>query len=479
MSNLTSANNLTIANNLTVGGNALFNGIMEAENVTCTNLEVNTLNNLTIQNLTSLDTTSSLTYQLQNLSSSLKAYIDNKINLLFNNPDLSLNSIMEISNALQGNPNIVNQIIASLSDKVSLTTNNQEISGNYVKFSGLNNSFTNPFTTPDILLPVSADVTKSVNGSILALESRATNNESNIGNLLYRCSDVSGNTVIRSNGGLNGEVLKVNEIGSGNTISMIPNASNTAFNNMTRAGALITTNNTNGITMTMNGIGATGINIKNNNMILGSGDSNGTMMPKNYMYIDSTGIGVNKAASSTFDISGTLAVSSNINCNDVMIGSVDPLLGTTATLTQRFEEYYQNIHDNTVAVHYLQSQINGLDILKLKAYGMVSYTGPQNVKTNEGVVINQKYYTLNTSYNVNTTASYYGVTGTNPITYDRRVGYAYIRLSTTDALGFAFVQSEAYTSSVKRLDNMTFEIFLSGGGELSLPQDWSFYFIVF
>ncbi len=72
---------------------------------------------------------------------------------------------------------------------------------------------------------------------------------------------------------MNGEVLKVNEIGSSNTISMIPNASNTAFNNMTRAGALITTNNTNGITMTMNGIGATGINIKNNNMILGSGDS--------------------------------------------------------------------------------------------------------------------------------------------------------------------------------------------------------------
>ena len=155
-------NNLTVNNDLILGGNIISNSDIKSDTIeintgTITNLNTSLINgSITSTNLSSLDTLTSITLQLQ----SLKTYIDSQISTIFNNPDINVNSIVELANAIQNDKSFGTNVLNSLSDKVSLSANNQNIIG-----TGLN--FQNQFTIPDVLLKNTDNSTTSVKNTIL------------------------------------------------------------------------------------------------------------------------------------------------------------------------------------------------------------------------------------------------------------------------------------------------------------------------
>jgi hypothetical protein len=159
-----SVNNLSVTN--TINATNLNCDEINCEDIevsnsfTTSNLNVQSINqSVTSQNLASLDTTTSLVLQLANL----KTYVDNQIATLFNNPDVSLNSIVELANALQNDKNYATNMLTSLADKLSLTQNNQTVYGN-------NLVFYNPITTPNILIRNNDDTTTSLVSQIATLQ---------------------------------------------------------------------------------------------------------------------------------------------------------------------------------------------------------------------------------------------------------------------------------------------------------------------
>jgi hypothetical protein len=149
---------------------------MTADNLVFNNLTLTDLtltgkinNNTTAQNLNSLDTTTSISSQFIDA----KNYTDNKINLLLNNPDVSINSIQELFNILGNDPNL--NVVNSLASKVSKTESNQTI-------DALNLNFTNPILSSDYLLRNTDNSTKSIKNSIETNETNITsltNNKAN------------------------------------------------------------------------------------------------------------------------------------------------------------------------------------------------------------------------------------------------------------------------------------------------------------
>ena len=159
-----SFNNLSVTN--TVNATNLNCDEINCEQIEVTNtfstsnLNVQSINqSVTAANLASLDTTVSLVLQLANM----KTYIDSQIATLFNNPDVSLNSIVELANALQNDKNYATNMLTSLADKLSLTQNNQTVYGN-------NLVFYNPITTPNILIRNNDDTTTSLVSQIATLQ---------------------------------------------------------------------------------------------------------------------------------------------------------------------------------------------------------------------------------------------------------------------------------------------------------------------
>ena len=175
-----SFNNLNVANTI------------NTTNIQCDNLNVDSLSvndnlsvskinlttgindNITVENLNSLDTTSSITSQFINA----KNYTDEKINLLLNNPDVNINSISELFNILGNNPNL--NVVNSLADKISKSQENQTI-------TALNMNFTNPVISSDFTIKNSDNTTKSVKSSISSIESGKLNSNLGVGtnNVLY------------------------------------------------------------------------------------------------------------------------------------------------------------------------------------------------------------------------------------------------------------------------------------------------------
>jgi hypothetical protein len=101
--NLVSTNNLAVNNNLTVNGNILGSGAIQTTaniqgaNITATsNLNVNNinltgqLNNVTLTNLNSLDTTSSITSQFNTLTSNVSSLQTKANPLTYNSPNLGI-----------------------------------------------------------------------------------------------------------------------------------------------------------------------------------------------------------------------------------------------------------------------------------------------------------------------------------------------------------------------------------------------------
>ncbi|MBY0380166.1 MAG: hypothetical protein K2P99_07195 [Burkholderiales bacterium] len=149
---------------------------LTANEVTCPKLtNVSNLNGLTSSNLSSLDTTTSITLQLSDLTNSLTSYINNKFDLLFNNPDLSLNSILELSNSLLGDSNFATNIYNSLANKISLTKDHQDISAKYLRFTGNNHRFENSFLIPDVSLIDTSTNILSTKNEIKQLKTSVTN----------------------------------------------------------------------------------------------------------------------------------------------------------------------------------------------------------------------------------------------------------------------------------------------------------------
>jgi hypothetical protein len=165
-------------NNLNVS-NTLNSTNVQCDNLSCDNinlsgdLNINNLiitgtinNNVTPQNLNSLDTTTSISTQIINA----KNYTDEKINLLLNNPDVDINSITELFNILGNDPNL--NVVNSLANKISKTQANQTI-------DALNMNFTNPVIASDFTIKNTDDTTKSVKNSINTNETNITNLSNN------------------------------------------------------------------------------------------------------------------------------------------------------------------------------------------------------------------------------------------------------------------------------------------------------------
>lgn len=178
MSNQT-YNNLNVSNSINTTNLQCNNVVTDTLNVnslsmTDLNLSGKINNNITLQNLNSLDTTSSITSQFINA----KNYTDGKINLLLNNPDANINSISELFSILGNDPNL--NIVNSLGDKISKTENNQTI-------SALNMNWTNPIISSDFTIKNSDNTTKSVKSSISSIESGKLNSNLGVGtnNVLY------------------------------------------------------------------------------------------------------------------------------------------------------------------------------------------------------------------------------------------------------------------------------------------------------
>jgi hypothetical protein len=164
---------------------------LSTDNFTTQNVNLQTINNsITAQNLLSLDTTTSLVLQLANL----KTYIDNQISLIFNNPDINLNSIVELANSLQGDKQFAQNMLNSLADKISLTSNNQTITGN-------NLIFNNAITTPNVLIKNDDNTTTSLNTQISNLQLNKAN-ISDVNNSLAlkaNTSDVNTSLALKAN----------------------------------------------------------------------------------------------------------------------------------------------------------------------------------------------------------------------------------------------------------------------------------------
>jgi hypothetical protein len=179
MSNSNNYQNINVSNTITATNlncNNLTSDNLVFNNLTLTDLtltgKIN--NNVSPQNLNSLDTTTSITSQFIDA----KNYTDNKINLLLNNPDVSINSIQELFNILGNDPNL--NVVNSLASKISKTESNQTI-------DALNLNFTNPIIGSDFLLRNNDNSTKSIKNTI-------ETNETNITSLTNTKLDRTGGT---------------------------------------------------------------------------------------------------------------------------------------------------------------------------------------------------------------------------------------------------------------------------------------------
>lgn len=175
-------------NNLNVS-NTINSTNLNCNNVNADNMEVEILsigklnltdginNNITLSNLNSLDTTSSITSQFIDA----KNYTDSKYNLLLNNPDVNINSIQELFNILGNDPSL--NVVNSLGDKISKTQANQTI-------SALNMNFTNPIIASDFTIKNTDNSTKSVKNSLSTNETSITNLTTNLSNNYYTKTQV-------------------------------------------------------------------------------------------------------------------------------------------------------------------------------------------------------------------------------------------------------------------------------------------------
>jgi hypothetical protein len=172
-------NNLTVNNDLIVGNNIISSGNITADTLICnntatlSNLNVNKINNsITSANLNSLDTLVSISLQFNQL----KQYVDQQIQTLFNNPDVNLNSIVEIANAIANDKNYATNISNSLADKLSISTNNQTVTANNLRF-------TNQIMSPDYLIQDVSNNITSTRTALINLQTVSSSNVSRIGTL--------------------------------------------------------------------------------------------------------------------------------------------------------------------------------------------------------------------------------------------------------------------------------------------------------
>lgn len=186
-------NNLNVSNTINTTNlnstniyaeNLSFDGDLMTTNINLTGK----INNTTLQNLNSLDTTSSITSQFINA----KNYTDNKINLLLSNPDVNINSISELYNILGNDPSL--NVVNSLADKISKTEANQTI-------SALNMNWANPIISSDFTIKNTDNSTQSVKTTI-------NNNATNITNLTTNKLDKTEG--ILTDGRINGTGLYIN-----------------------------------------------------------------------------------------------------------------------------------------------------------------------------------------------------------------------------------------------------------------------------
>jgi len=130
--------------------------------------------NTTLQNLNSLDTTSSITSQFIDA----KNYTDSKYNLLLSNPDININSISELYNILGNDPTL--NVANSLGDKISKSQPNQTI-------DALNMNWTNPIISSDFTI-------KNTDNSTQSVKTTLSNNSTSITNLNTNKLDRTGGT---------------------------------------------------------------------------------------------------------------------------------------------------------------------------------------------------------------------------------------------------------------------------------------------
>lgn len=169
----TTYNNLNVSNTLNATDvncdnlncdNLIFQNSLETNNLT---VNGNINNVVTPENLSSLDTTTSISTQIFNL----KEYVDEQISLILNNPDLNVNSITELANILGNDPTL--NVVTSLGDKISISAANQNV-------TATNLTFSNQIFSPDYMIKNVDNTTKSVKTSIANLETNTTSNSNAI-----------------------------------------------------------------------------------------------------------------------------------------------------------------------------------------------------------------------------------------------------------------------------------------------------------
>ncbi len=429
--NLISASNLAVAENLTAS-NILVDNIQSNVNLTAQKINVlnyatipeiksvNKVNNTTAQNLQSLDTIVSLTYQLQQLNNNLRAYIDQKIDLIMNNPDVDLNSINEIINYLNGT------ITNSINNKLDKTTDSQTVAGNYIQFTGLNNSFTNQFTTPDVLLlnDDTIGITKSVKNSLVNLESSSSSHTSSINTINNQITTINGrldtdetniDTNTTSINTLKDQMTAVNsnyKINNDNTFPAPYITTELSRNNgfiindsETLAGALGSSNTIMSLTQNVGSSNQYYLNTyvhrhtggngwQNSSMIIGNKvDTTNTgyieFNPKNYLYgvgvyggTQSGKYGLTVATDGKINVNSLSSVgldtnSSSVKCDDLYFNYTDPILGNnTSALSQRWTAMYQTLQNNidisaanTANIATLTTKVNSMVSNGVKAWG--------------------------------------------------------------------------------------------------------------
>lgn len=432
--NLISASNLAVAENLTAS-NILVDNIQSNVNLTAQKINVlnyatipeiksvNKVNNTTAQNLQSLDTIVSLTYQLQQLNNNLRAYIDQKIGLLMNNPDVDLNSINEIINYLNGT------ITNSINNKLDKTADSQTVAGNYIQFTGLNNSFANQFTTPDVLL-LNDNISKSVNNTLVNLESESTSHTGSINTINNQITTINGrldtdetniDTNTTSINTLKDQMTAVNinyKINNDNTFPAPYITAELSRNNgfiindsETLAGALGSSNTIMSLTQNVGNSNQYYLNTyvhrhtggngwQNSSMIIGNKvDTTNTSYiefnPPNYLYglglyggTQSGRYGLTIATDGKINVNSLSSVgldtnSSSVKCNDLYFSYTDPILGNnTSALSQRWTAMYETLQNNidisaanSTDITTLQNQIVSLtaQILTLKSFAPKAY----------------------------------------------------------------------------------------------------------
>jgi hypothetical protein len=342
--NLVACNNLAISNNLAVNGSIVSSGdIQTTRDLTCNDVTAvgtmytnnltltGTINNtVTMTNLLSLDTTSSIQTQLNSKVSKTG--------------DETIAGQKTFSTGITLNGSDLNTRISSSETTLSTIASrlNVDTSGNVVLKT----------IAPNTTLNVGVNNTSKIN--------LASN----------------GRTTIQNNTGANDVVLNVSDTVSNKKINFVPNAGTGAYNFITKAGSAIYSDSTTPLTLTQSGSTCTGVVIDSNNLLIGSGNNTSSANPQNYLYFNNGGIGVNKTNPAyPLDVNGI------VKFNDIFLTAPNSDGLTSATVSQRINSvstYATTIDNNLQSVQTQIATINStLTLLRrncVKAFGYYNGT---------------------------------------------------------------------------------------------------------